>query len=574
MMHGRQATLPFDQQKEIISLTQDPEHGEKIRIYLEKLVNEARNNIIKNQQQYKTRYDLNRQNLSLKLNDLVLIKTRNIRNKFDIRYEGNPFQHINLQSLFKGRHNEHCVTHPEMEKRDKNTGPVSSNMVDMSGDDSDDDMDDGKLNDYVQYKCDHITHYDYNATWSLQDAIATTFNKFLDKSQTINLWQCGIDLELDTWKNKLFSRPQYNKHIEQQQRIKMKQYAIDDCIAVAELFLYMCPATTNHHQLHDVSQHASTKTITLTTTTTTTKTTRRTILDLCDDLSDISEDELIQILKPKFDKKKEENVHQPHDPPVELIITTTENEINELIPTQQPPPNTSTTLTLTRNERQRRKNRKLKWKQKHRPDFQRKIKRPIYHRYDYRKIRSQLADDDIHTSHQITINKEKGEVLIGFKSKEEEEKARNKIKINNFSRTQYIERWGSIYTSNIFNAFSLSSPSLLNRFRSLSTCHFPQSRRNSHLCSNLRSHHVRYSSPTTITLFRTKSILPSIVEEESTIDDRSPSPTTSTSQLSCTIVDARRSTANSCNVEELAAYLDNFLYLPKSLSGAAELMYT
>ncbi|CAF4578393.1 unnamed protein product, partial [Rotaria socialis] len=473
-----------------------------------------------------------------------------------------------------GWHNEHCVTHPEMEKRDKNTGPVSSNMVDMSGDDSDDDMDDGKLNDYVQYKCDHITHYDYNATWSLQDAIATTFNKFLDKSQTINLWQCGIDLELDTWKNKLFSRPQYNKHIEQQQRIKMKQYAIDDCIAVAELFLYMCPATTNHHQLHDVSQHASTKTITLTTTTTTTKTTRRTILDLCDDLSDISEDELIQILKPKFDKKKEENVHQPHDPPVELIITTTENEINELIPTQQPPPNTSTTLTLTRNERQRRKNRKLKWKQKHRPDFQRKIKRPIYHRYDYRKIRSQLADDDIHTSHQITINKEKGEVLIGFKSKEEEEKARNKIKINNFSRTQYIERWGSIYTSNIFNAFSLSSPSLLNRFRSLSTCHFPQSRRNSHLCSNLRSHHVRYSSPTTITLFRTKSILPSIVEEESTIDDRSPSPTTSTSQLSCTIVDARRSTANSCNVEELAAYLDNFLYLPKSLSGAAELMYT
>ncbi|CAM4977180.1 unnamed protein product [Rotaria socialis] len=93
MMHGRQATLPFDQQKEIISLTQDPEHGEKIRIYLEKLVREARNNIIKNQQQYKTRYDLNRQNLSLKLNDLVLIKTRNIRNKFDIRYEG-PFKII------------------------------------------------------------------------------------------------------------------------------------------------------------------------------------------------------------------------------------------------------------------------------------------------------------------------------------------------------------------------------------------------------------------------------------------------------------------------------------------------
>ncbi|CAM4985780.1 unnamed protein product [Rotaria socialis] len=312
-----------------------------------------------------------------------------------------------------------------MEKRDKKTGPVSSNMVDMSGDDSDDDMDDEKLNDYVQYKCDHITHYDYNATWSLQDAIATTFNKFLDKSQTINFWQCGIDLQLDTWKNKLFSRPQYNKHIEQQQRIKMKQYATDDCIAVAELFLCMYPETT-----------------TTTTTTTTAAAARNVSINFEDYLSNISEDEieLIALTKPKL--KEKEIVNQPNDSPAELIITTTENEINELIPTQKPPPNTSTTLTLTKNERQRRKNRKLKWKQKHRPDFQRKIKRPIYHRYDYRKIRSQLADDDIHTSHQITINKEKGEVLIGLKSKEEEEKARNKIKINYFSREQYKQRWG------------------------------------------------------------------------------------------------------------------------------------
>ncbi|CAF0743784.1 unnamed protein product [Adineta steineri] len=139
------------------------------------------------------------------------------------------------------------------------------------------------------------------------------------------------------------------------------------------------------------------------------------------------------------------------------------------------------------------------------------------------------------------------------------------------------------YTRRTFSMrFSLSSPSLLNRFRSLSTCHFPQSRRNLHLASNLRSHYIRCSSPTTITLFRTKSVLPSIVEEESNIDSSSLSTTTTTtttsssssSQLSCTIVDTRRPTANSCNVEELAAYLDNFLYLPKSLSGAAELMYT
>ncbi|CAF4630268.1 unnamed protein product [Rotaria socialis] len=93
IMHGRQATLPFDQQDAIISLTQDPEHCQQIKTYIGKLEDEARKNILKSQQQYKARYDLNRQNLSLKIDDLVLVKTRNARNKFDIRYEG-PFKII------------------------------------------------------------------------------------------------------------------------------------------------------------------------------------------------------------------------------------------------------------------------------------------------------------------------------------------------------------------------------------------------------------------------------------------------------------------------------------------------
>jgi hypothetical protein len=93
MMHGRRAILPFDQQHEIISLTQDPEYSRKTKDYLERLAKEARENILKNQRQYKTRYDLHRQDLSLKINDLVLVKTPNARNKFDIRYEG-PFKII------------------------------------------------------------------------------------------------------------------------------------------------------------------------------------------------------------------------------------------------------------------------------------------------------------------------------------------------------------------------------------------------------------------------------------------------------------------------------------------------
>ena len=48
------------------------------------------------QQQYKIRYDLNRKELELKINDLVPVETRNIRSKFDIRYEG-PFRIIRQQ---------------------------------------------------------------------------------------------------------------------------------------------------------------------------------------------------------------------------------------------------------------------------------------------------------------------------------------------------------------------------------------------------------------------------------------------------------------------------------------------
>ncbi len=105
---------------------------------------------------------------------------------------------------------------------------------------------------------------------------------------------------------------------------------------------------------------------------------------------------------------------------------------------QRPQPNEK----LLKSERQRKKNLKLKWKQQNLPHFQNKIKRPIYHKYDYRKIRAQLLDDNVFTSHQITINRKYNEVIIGFKSKEEQERATKIIKINYFSQNQYDNRWG------------------------------------------------------------------------------------------------------------------------------------
>ena len=103
---------------------------------------------------------------------------------------------------------------------------------------------------------------------------------------------------------------------------------------------------------------------------------------------------------------------------------TQEHEINRVNSEQQ---------QLKKRERQRRKSQKLKLKQQYRPDFQRRIKRPIYCRYDYRKVRSQLLDDNIFTSHQLTINRKTNEVIIGFKTDEEQEHART------ISKTRGVE---------------------------------------------------------------------------------------------------------------------------------------
>jgi transposase InsO family protein len=88
LMHGRSPVLPFDQQQPIVTLSQDPEHVNKLKQYLSSLTEHAKTNILQQQKKYKERYDRYRTNPVYKINDLVLIQTLNRRNKFDIRYEG------------------------------------------------------------------------------------------------------------------------------------------------------------------------------------------------------------------------------------------------------------------------------------------------------------------------------------------------------------------------------------------------------------------------------------------------------------------------------------------------------
>ncbi|CAF4308840.1 unnamed protein product [Rotaria magnacalcarata] len=88
MMYGRSPVLPFDHQDTHVTLSYDPEHSKKLNQFLLKLNEQAKINIIKNQERYKQRYDVNRSNPTYKIGDLVLCKTLNIRHEFDIRYEG------------------------------------------------------------------------------------------------------------------------------------------------------------------------------------------------------------------------------------------------------------------------------------------------------------------------------------------------------------------------------------------------------------------------------------------------------------------------------------------------------
>ncbi|CAF1431112.1 unnamed protein product, partial [Rotaria magnacalcarata] len=91
MMYGRLPILPFDHQDDNVTLSYDSTHINKLHQFLSKLNEQAKINIIRNQERYKQRYDINRVDPSYNIGDLVLVKTLNIRHKFDIRYEG-PFR--------------------------------------------------------------------------------------------------------------------------------------------------------------------------------------------------------------------------------------------------------------------------------------------------------------------------------------------------------------------------------------------------------------------------------------------------------------------------------------------------
>ena len=97
-MYDPAPVLLFDHQEDNVTLSYDSGHVKKLYQFLSKLNEQAKVNIIKNQERYKQRYDLSRSDPPYNIDDLVLDTALNIRYKLDIRYEG-PFRIIKIITL-------------------------------------------------------------------------------------------------------------------------------------------------------------------------------------------------------------------------------------------------------------------------------------------------------------------------------------------------------------------------------------------------------------------------------------------------------------------------------------------
>jgi hypothetical protein len=326
---------------------------------------------------------------------------------------GNQFESVNLQEEFQGWHNEQTKqkTHPQGERRETTTG----HYVIPGGEET-------KQSNQTICNCGHRSHYDPNATWSLQDAISSTKKQFLDKTETINRWTCGLDLDLETWRRRTFNKYEYNPTEEKRKRLSLVDYAANDCLVTSELFFIIYPFGRNISRRSTLLTASTTEKIRRTTTK---------FIKLYDDdeLSNISDEEIeLSRLKPPAQQEQ-----QAQPTPEVHLERKQEEEQRQLQEIQQ---------RQRKAERQKKKNEKLKWKRENRPDFQIKIRRPIFEQYDYRKVRAQLTSDKIYTCHQLTINWEKLEVSIGFKSTQDQEEAKKKMPINYFSMEEYQRRWG------------------------------------------------------------------------------------------------------------------------------------
>ncbi|CAF1317642.1 unnamed protein product [Rotaria socialis] len=143
---------------------------------------------------------------------------------------------LNLQDFFNTMwnsahpHIQACLNRHHVMEDDCSSDEVLICLI--NSDDIDDDLkpQDSKA-DFNQCICpDEIRPYKTNnALWSLQKAIQMIFNKALDKALTMNLWSCGLDPHLNTWRT----------IDDKQTRHALTTYAVNDVFAPTDLYFYL-----------------------------------------------------------------------------------------------------------------------------------------------------------------------------------------------------------------------------------------------------------------------------------------------------------------------------------------------
>ena len=83
-----------------------------------------------------------------------------------------------------------------------------------------------------------------NAVWSLQKAVEFSFSQALDKSLTLNIWSCGLDLSLHTWRS---NRDKYTRQ-------SLILYAMNDLFAPTCLYFHLnnifSPSSNSTNSIH------------------------------------------------------------------------------------------------------------------------------------------------------------------------------------------------------------------------------------------------------------------------------------------------------------------------------------
>ena len=159
-------------------------------------------------------------------------------NLFDISQITNTF---NLQKSFAYQWNK---THPHTNECVSRHQPIADELPSddflvclVNSDDLNDDFDHTNPDhDHTSCICP-IQHRPYktkNPLWSLQKAVQFVFNQALDKSLTFNIWSCGLDLSLNTWRT----------DNDQRTRQALISYAINDLFASTNLFFYFDKSNT------------------------------------------------------------------------------------------------------------------------------------------------------------------------------------------------------------------------------------------------------------------------------------------------------------------------------------------